>query len=274
MRTALFLALLCGSIARGDTLRELLQRADAAFGKGDRDAALKLADEAVKAYPDQAAAYLLRSKVREAVRQNAEALADLDTVLKLDPTRVEAVNRRGAVEFKLGRIKESIADFDSYLARRPDEAPGHWMRGISLYYAARYEDGRKQFEVYEKVDTNDVENAVWHYLCNVRVAGRDKARAQMLKIGNDRRVPMMLVYKLFKGEVKPEEVLAASEADKVPDEQRQQRRFYAHLYVGLYYESEGDKKPALEHLKQAATTYRIGHYMGDVAKVHADLLEK
>jgi lipoprotein NlpI len=148
------------------------------------------------------------------------------------------------------------------------------MRGISLYYVGRYEDGRKQFEGYEKVDTNDVENAVWHYLCNVRLVGRDKARAQMLKIGTDKRVPMMLVYKLFKGEAKPDEVLAAAEVDKVPEEQRKQRRFYAHLYLGLFYESEGDKKAALEHLQQAATTYRIGHYMGDVARVHADLLTK
>ncbi len=148
------------------------------------------------------------------------------------------------------------------------------MRGISLYYAGRYEDGRKQFAGYEKVDTNDVENAVWHYLCNVRLVGRDKARAALLKIGIDKRVPMMLVYKMFKGEVKPDEVLAAVEADKVSDVQRQQRRFYAHLYLGLWYESEGDKKKALEHLKQAATTYRIGHYMGDVAKVHADMLSK
>ena len=148
------------------------------------------------------------------------------------------------------------------------------MRGISLYYAGRYADGCKQFEGYEKVDTNDVENAVWHYLCNVRVVGRDKARAALLKIGNDKRVPMMVVYKLFQGEAKPEDVLAAAQADAVPKERRNAALFYAHLYLGLYWESEGDKKKALEHLTQAATKYRIGHYMGDVARVHAELLAK
>jgi len=86
-------------------------------------------------------------------------------------------------------------------------------------------------------------------------------------------VPMMLVYKLFKGDAKPEEVLASVEEGKVTDEQRKQRRFYAHLYLGLYYESEGDRAKALEHLKIAAKD-RIGHYMGDVAVVHAGLLAK
>ena len=66
-------------------------------------------------------------------------------------------------------MKESLADFDKFLALRPAEKNGHWKRGISLYYAGRFEDGKKQFEGYENVDTNDVENAVWHFLCNARV---------------------------------------------------------------------------------------------------------
>ena len=259
---------------RADPLQDAIKEAVAAFEKGDKDKALKLADEVVKAHPKQAKAFLLRGTLREAMNQHADAVADFTESLKLAPQQAELFNRRGSSQFKLGRIKESIADFDRFLALQPSGFPDHWRRGISLYYAGRYEDGCKQFEGYEKVDTNDVENAVWHYLCNVRLVGRDKARAAILKIGNDKRVPMMLVYKLFKGDVKPEEVLAAVEADQVTDEQRKQRRFYAHLYLGLYYESEGNKKAALDHLKQAATTYRIGHYMGDVAKVHADLLTK
>ena len=47
------------------------------------------------------------------------------------------------------------------------------------------------------MDTNDVENAVWHFLCVAREDGVEKARAAMLKIGKDRRVPMMQVYELF-----------------------------------------------------------------------------
>ncbi len=96
----------------------------------------------------------------------------------------------------------------------------------------------------------------------------------MLKIGKDTRVPMMEVYDLYLGKRKPAEVLAAAESGEVPAELRKEQRFYAHLYLGLYYDATGDKKKALEHLTLAEGKYRIGHYMGDVAHVHAELLRK
>jgi lipoprotein NlpI len=207
-------------------------------------------------------------------RKFEEAVKSATQAIESDPKFVDAYDLRGSANFMLGRIKESAADFDKVIELRPDSFPGHWRRGITLYYAGRYEDGRKQFEGYEKVDTNDVENAVWHYLCNARVVGRDKARAGILKIGKDKRVPMMTVYELFAGNVKPDDVLKAVDEDKPGDDERKKRLFYAHLYLGLWYESEGDNKKAREHLIKAADDYRISHYMGDVARVHRDLLKK
>src|SRR5262249_57763152 len=132
-----------------------------------------------------------------------EGGADFDKCLEGDPKCAEAYDRRGSEQFKRGRVAESLADFDRFLKLRPEAAPGHWKRGISLYYAGRFDEGRRQFEGYEKVDTNDVENAVWHFLCNARRLGIEKARTQMLKIGKDRRVPMMDVYDLYRGKIKP-----------------------------------------------------------------------
>jgi lipoprotein NlpI len=119
-----------------------------------------------------------------------------------------------------------------------------------------------------------VENAVWHFLCAARADGIEKARANLLKIGQDRRVPMMEVYALFSGKLKPADVVMAAEAGDLPAERRNAQRFYAHLYLGLYAEVTGDKKLALEHLTTAADKHRIGHYMWDVARVHRDLLKK
>jgi hypothetical protein len=58
-----------------------------------------------------------------------------------------------------------------------------------------------------------------------------------------------------------------------PDKLTQQL-FYAHLYLGLYYETEGNKQLALEHVTKAADNHRITHYMWDVARVHRDILRK
>ena len=59
-----------------------------------------------------------------------------------------------------------------------------------------------------------------------------------------------------------------------PHDELHHRLFYAHLYLGLYYDSLGDKKQALEHMTRAAGDYKISHYMGDVARVHRDILQK
>ena len=272
MRT-LALALLClASTAHADSVQDTIEQARAAFQKGDTDRAVQLLDELVKAHPEDARAFAFRGTVRETLKQHEGAVADFSASLKIDPKQAELFNRRGSEQFRLGRIKESVEDFDRFLELRPSEYKGHWQRGISLYYLVRFDDGRKQFAGYEKVSTTDVENTVWHYLCNVHVVGKDQARKEMLKTGTDRRVPMMVVLKLFKGEATPADVLAATEAGRADDDERKQRRFYAHLYLGLYHESEGDKTRALEHLKQAATTYHDGHYMADVARVHVELL--
>jgi lipoprotein NlpI len=216
---------------------------------------------------------LKKAQELAAAGKNEDALTAVNEALRLDPKSAAAYDLRGSLHFKLGKAKESVADFNRYLELRPDERNGHWRRGISLYYAGEYDEGRKQFEGYEKVDTNDVENAVWHFLCVARPSGVAKARASILKIGTDRRVPMAQVYQLFAGKIKPDDVLEAVKAGDPSEKERNARLFYAHLYLGLYHEVNGDAKKALEHLK-TATDHRVEHYMWDVARVHRDLLKR
>lgn len=274
-RTALtlFLSALCGVAIAGPP-GDLAERVRAAMTAGRLDEALTLADQAVAATPNDPAVFFLRASVYSSRREPAKAVADLDRVLKLDPKAAVAYDRRGSESFKLARIAESLTDFDKYLELRPDERAGHWRLGIALYYAGRFAEGARQFAAYEKVDGNDVENAAWHFLCNARAKGVEKARTELLKIGFDRRVPLMTVYDLFAGKAKPADVLVAAEAGNVSGERRKEQLFYAHLYLGLYSEAAGDAKPALEHLKKAAGEYANSGYMGDVARVHVALFAK
>jgi lipoprotein NlpI len=250
-----------------------LLAAVALLEKGEAKEALRLVDKVIARDARNSQAYLVRGHIHDALAQYRQAVKDYGRAVELDPKRADAYDRRGSSHFKLGEFARSLADFDRYLDLKLDQKPRHWRRGITCYYAKKFDEGRKQFEGYEQVDTNDVENAVWRYLCMVPLVGVDKARAAMLKIGKDRRVPMMQVYDLFRGRLKPEEVLKAAEAGEPPPDQLNRRRFYAHLYLGLYYESLGDPKRALRHLG-TAVEHRIGHYMWDVARVHRDLLRK
>jgi lipoprotein NlpI len=203
-----------------------------------------------------------------------KALADLDKQIRADPKRAEAYHERGSVHFKIGNFKDSVRDFDKYVELRPEKKASHWQRGISCYYAGQYDEGRKQFEGYQDFDNSDVENAVWRFMCMARAGSVDQARKAMFKIGDDRRVPMRQVYEMYSGRLKPAEVLAAAQAGNPAKELLGRQLFYAHLYIGIYYDLEGKTAKALEHLNKAADDYRISHYMGDVARIHRDLLKK
>jgi lipoprotein NlpI len=261
---------------RAEDVKGLMAKARKAAAKGQIEEAFKAVNKAIEIDPRSYNAYELRGALYENHRKFKEALADYDQAVKLDPKAAEAYSRRGGLHFKMGHIKESIADFEKQIDLRPDDKAGHWRRGISYYYAGRYEAGQKQFKGYEAVDTNDVENAVWHFLCAARSAGVAKARKSLLKIGKDSRVPMMEVYALFAGKAKPADVLKAANtvSDKAPKELLRQQLFYAHLYLGLYYEATGEQKLAREHMAKAGKDYVVGGYMGDVARVHWEILRK
>ena len=176
---------------------------------------------------------------------------------------------RAVSDFERGRVVESAAGFDNLVKLVPDSAPQLWQRGIALYYAGRYKDCRAQFELHRTVNPNDVENAVWHFLCVARQESPDKAKSALLPVGPDSRVPMRQVYDMFRGVRRPEEVLTAGGAEA-------SGQFYAQLYVGLYYEALGNKPKVLEHLTAAAAERfaAVGGYMHTVAKVHLGILQR
>lgn len=164
---------------------------------------------------------------------------------------------------------ESARAFDALVKLRPSAEPELWQRGLALYYAGRFEDGRRQFELHRTVNPDDVENPAWHFLCVARVDGAEAARKMMLPVGDDRRVPMREILAFFGGTGTAEEVLAA--AGKGAGETRRNQLCYAHLYLGLHAEALGDHDAAREHIMQAAGPFRMEHYMGKVAVVHARL---
>jgi tetratricopeptide (TPR) repeat protein len=182
--------------------------------------------------------------------------------------RPQAIFDRAVADFRSGRIAESVAAFDTLAQLLPDRAPGLWQRGIALYYAGRYQDCRAQFESHRTVNPNDVENAAWHFACVARGETPEKARAALLPVGPDSRKPMREIYQMLRGALTPEQVLAAAGGQL-------ESEFYAHLYLGLYFEALGNSGRALEHITAAAADRyaAAGGYMHTVAQVHLELLQ-
>lgn len=192
------------------------------------------------------------------------------TVVAQETTeRPQAIFERAIRDFEGGRIADSVAGFNRLVVLVPAAAPQLWQRGIALYYAGRYAECRAQFESHRTVNPDDVENAAWHFLCVARAESFAKARAALLPVGPDPRVPMAQIYEMFRGVRDPDDVVATAGARTGP-------LFYAHLYVGLYSEARGDESRALEHMRLAAADRyeTAGGYMHTVARIHLTLRER
>ncbi len=185
-----------------------------------------------------------------------------------------AVLDRAVGDFAAGRLEEAAAGFDEVAALVPRAAPQLWQRGIALYYVGRFRDCREQFESHRLVNPNDVENAAWHFLCVARADSPDAALAALLPVGPDSRAPMREIYSMFRGELTPEEVMAAGE--RAAERGRRSGLFFAHLYVGLYHEALGAAAAARTHLVAAADDRfaPAGGYMHMVARVHVEQLDR
>lgn len=279
--SALWLSLLlgmlaanCPDLAAAETMdtSALLRAADAALKAGKFTNVIETTAKILAADPRDFRALFLRGRAHEELKNHAKAIADYDASLKANSKTPLVYQKRGELHFRLGNFKDSVADFDKFIEAMPEQAPHHWQRGISLYYAGRFDDGRKQFESHKSVNPYDVENAVWHFLCVARASGAEKARAALIPIERDGRVPMMQIHELFAGKLQPEDVLSAARIGSAAAQDNQ--LFYAHLYLGLYYEAIGDARLAREHIFKSAADFKAEHYMGDVARVHAEVLRK
>lgn len=273
---AALLVTCCGPLmAEENSAEETLNDALTAARDGRSEEALKLVDRAIAAAPKSAQARYVRGLLNESSDRHAEAVADFGRAIELNPRGADAYDHRGSERLKLGEIDAAIADFDRAIELEPAREPGHWKRGIAYYLAGRNAEGRKQFEGYQTVDDNDVENAVWRFLCLAREQSPAAAKKNLLKIKRDRRVPMMEVYELFAGRATSDDVLSAARAGDPEAAELNQRMFYAEYYLGLHAEATGDDKAARRHIERAVKEYALPkHYMWDVARVHAELLKK
>lgn len=189
------------------------------------------------------------------------------------PTDPKGYIRRGMVQFKQAQIAASIQDFDRAEQLDPTITPYLWQRGLSLYYADRFEEGAAQFEVDLTVNAQDTEETVWRFLCMARLHGAEEARRELRPVRHDPRPIMRPVYDLYAGACTPADVLAMGvKIGNTRSESLHDRsRFYSHLYVGLYYEATNRPDLAQEQIRIAVDRAPLDDYMGHLAGVHAQL---
>jgi lipoprotein NlpI len=194
-----------------------------------------------------------------------QELIHCHNVIFSHPHEPKAYVHRGMVHFKLANINESIADFDTAEKLDPRLTPYLWQRGLSYYYAEQFALGAKQFEIDLTINSQDVEETVWHYLCVARLYSPVQARQSLLEVRNDPRLVMRRVYDLYAGNSSVDDfVLAAGSSND------KRESFYSYLYLGLYFEVESQLEPARQYMRKAVS-HQIDDYMWHLATVHQKL---
>ncbi len=167
----------------------------------------------------------------------------------------------------------SISAFERVAELESDSRARLWQLGISQYYAGDFAGCAALFDIHRTVNHQDVENSVWHFLCVAATRGFKAARAGLIPVDRDSRVPMMEIFALFGGSGSAGDVLDAA-ADAVRSNGGTAPAFYAQLYLGLYYEASGDAAKSAEHIARAVRLQQISNYMWQVARVHQQIRQR
>jgi len=207
---------------------------------------------------------------KELIRQNKK--------LRIHPFDARNYIHRGMTYFKLGRMVESLRDYNKAEELNPQLTPYLCQRGLSYYYLGKYAQGARQFEIDLSVNSQDVEETIWHFLCIAQLEGIKEAQQCLLPVRYDPRPVMRKIYQVFAGHYSPENLLLSEKTNTLRD------NLYTHLYLGLFYEAHRGEIPILEVGKTIASNIEksrfhineaikceIDDYMWYLAKIHQQL---
>lgn len=252
----------------------LLQDAIASLRSGDAASAAELASGQIEASAEpNPTAFWIRAQARTHLEEYAGAAQDYERLAEMEPDSARISLDLGAARFRNGDMAGSVAAFERVAELEVHARAQLWQLGISQYYARDFAACASLFELHRTVNPQDVENSVWHFLCVAATRGFDAARAGLIPIDRDGRVPMMEVFALFGGRGGVQDVLDAAERASSSGSGTGPE-FYAHLYLGLYYEAAGDAASSRTHIAKAVHLKQSGNYMWQVARVHQELRKR
>jgi tetratricopeptide (TPR) repeat protein len=103
-----------------EDLTVMLQKTDVLLGRGNRQAALDLLNEAVAIHTESAVVYAKRAQVLLSDPNSLnDALADLETALEIQPGEWRTLRLRAAVYYQLGRVEQALADLRNTIRSNP-----------------------------------------------------------------------------------------------------------------------------------------------------------
>ncbi len=184
--------------------------------------------------------------------------------LRTYPFEARSYIYRGMTYFKLNRLISSLQDFNQAEKLNPQLTPYLWQRGLTYFYLGKYAQGARQFELDLSIQSQDIEETLWYFLCLAQLEGVDVAKECLLSVKYDPRLIIRQIYQFFAGQCNLSTVL------KIAQEEGLRGLFYGNLYIGLYYEAYGNYERSQFHI-QEAIKHKTNDYMWHLACVHQQI---
>jgi lipoprotein NlpI len=215
--------------------------------------------------PDHSIVALLSKRFKEQEKKASLAI-------KENPQLVRGWSGRGDMRLFLGNFEGARSDYEKMIQLDPSLEVSHWRLGIAYFYLKEYDKAARQFEIYHNYDAIDRENGIWRFMSQFKSKGLRTAREGLLIYKKDDRPPYPLLYEMFAGRLKPDEVFTEIEKVNYPENYRNRVLFHATLYVGIYLELVEQNKEMAGNLLRKAFENKYGRatgtYMWQVARLH------
>ncbi len=187
--------------------------------------------------------------------------------LRIYPFEARSYIQRGMTYFKLALLIPSLRDFNQAEKLNPQLTPYLWQRGLTYYYFEKYAQGARQFELDLSIQSQDIEETLWHFLCIAQLENIDSAKQSLLPVKYDSRLIMRQIYQFFAGECNLDKLLTVGRQEGLMGV------FYSNLYAGLYYEAYRNEERSQFHINEAIK-HKSNNYMWFLACVHQKLRAK
>ena len=96
-------------------------------------------DESLRLNPNSAETYNNRGSAKHSLGQLEQAIADYDEAIRLNPDFAKAYSNRGTAKGLLGQLEQAIADYDEAIRLNPDFAETYYNRGKAKGLLGQYE---------------------------------------------------------------------------------------------------------------------------------------
>jgi lipoprotein NlpI len=217
--------------------------------RGDFDRALADLDESVKLDPGYALAHFSRGDLYRKRGDFARAMTDMNDTLRLDPNYPLAYFTRGRLSFMLGNGPAALEDFGKAIKLNGDDAVAYFNRGVTYYIiGGRNPDAIADFKKAAELNPKDAYAALWRELAE----RRNNAPTHLTEAAKqlDMATWPAPVIRLFLGEFKPEQTIAAA---LDPDSKTNaSQTCEANFYAGELAVLKKNKKEAQRLLKLAS----------------------